>query len=136
MNTQIPYSFSKHSIKRFLERFWRELTADTRQRMGVKGYLEYAISNATEEKSFLNNTSYMTYVYEKYGYKKYNCLCYNNMLFLIVDNVVITMLKVDCFPIKINKKFKSMAKTENFQTDQINPKLEKMIMNGNKGFTI
>ncbi len=101
MNTT-KYTFSKHAKKRFIERFWHSLPKGT----DVMEYLEYAISHAKEERSFLNNTAYMTYVYEKHGYKGYTCLCYEDMLFLIVDNTVVTILNVSKYPLQKTTKYK------------------------------
>lgn len=101
MNTN-KYTFSKHAKKRFLERFWHTLPKGA----DVMEYLEYAISNAKEERSFLNNTAYMSYVYEKHGYKGYSCLCYGDMLFLVIEDNVITILNASKYPLQRNKKYK------------------------------
>ena len=101
MNTN-KYTFSKHAKKRFLERFWHTLPKGA----DVMEYLEYAISHAREERSFLNNTAYMSYVYERHGYKGYICLCYEDMLFLVIEGNVVTILNVSKYPLQRNKKYK------------------------------
>jgi len=106
MNTN-SYIFSKHSVERFIERFGH-LVGSERE---VMPYLRNAIVRSIEEKSFLNNTQFMTNAYEKYGYKRYKCRRYNNIVFLIVDNVIVTILDTTMFPLQINQnKFKRTRK--------------------------
>ena len=127
---ETKYTFTKHAKTRFLERFWNKLP----RRTDVMDYLNSAIENSTEERSFLNNTNYMTYVYEKYGYRQYKFLRYEEMLFLTIDNAVVTILEANRFPISIHKKYKKEQKIVEENEFDIDPKLERMVLNRSNRF--
>jgi hypothetical protein len=77
-------------------------------RAEIKGQLEYRrpvdielakrIGSATENRSYLNNTGFMAWYYDKYGFdKKFEFLVHDDILFVVVvdkgKKVVVTCVK-------------------------------------------
>lgn len=121
----MSYVITLHAKDRFLERYGKRLPPD----MGVYGYFKECLRNAKDEKSFLNDTEFMTYTYERHGYDNYICKIFEDIIFLIRGNTVVTVMGVDMFPVKVNKKFKK-KEPEQEVFDYIDPKLERLVLSG------
>ena len=121
------YHISNHAITRILERFGDLIPKEKH----AYAFIKDCLADSVEERSFINNTEFMTYAYEKYGYEDYTVRRWGRILFLIRHKMVITVLDTAMFPIRVNKKFK---KREEEQPDfeDVDPRLERMVLSGKK----
>ena len=80
--------FSKHSIDRFKERFSEKIEDGN-----VCRSIARLFYHAKEDKRFLNNTKFTTYIYEKHGYDKPMSFHTNNdILFVCRDDTLVTVM--------------------------------------------
>lgn len=96
------YVLSAHAVDRMMERGGkiaatiRKSTSTTERREAVHKLL----CDGVENRSFLNDTKFMTGIYEKYGYdRKYVAFLAHGFIFLGVDNgqtrTIVTILPQD-----------------------------------------
>lgn len=84
------YNFSKHSIDRFKERFPKLIENNN----PIKTIANLLYS-AQEDRRCINNTNFMTYIYETYGYDNPMTLYVNdNVLFLCREDTLVTVFPV------------------------------------------
>ena len=114
--------FTDHARQRFLERsskqfshlqtcrdnncdVCREMAYDlhelvTQRRREIDGPMREAIDKATEDRSFINNTEYMSRYYERYGYdERFRFLRGDNVIFVIVSKEEYDLV-ITCVPTK------------------------------------
>ena len=82
--------FSNHARKRFRERFKNYVTDNN-----VVLSLHNTFRQAKENKSFLNNTRFVTHVYETHGYEPFEIFIHEKILFLCKKGVLVTVWSTD-----------------------------------------
>lgn len=113
------YIFTHHLRERFIQRsdkkyvhlqhcreedcpICRDMQAEIKSRLEVRRPIDIElarrIGEAEENRSYLNNSGFMTWYYEKYGFdKKFEFLVHEDMLFVVIvdkgKKVVVTCVK-------------------------------------------
>ena len=102
MANPLDYALTNHAIERLHERcesFAKQIDSITIPALKRKVTYEF-LSEASEEKSFLNNSVFMTMLGEKYGFEnQYTMFVRDNSVFVGVSNnrgrFIVTVLKRD-----------------------------------------
>jgi hypothetical protein len=114
------FTLTKHAVDRLRERcvnFAKEVDWIKETALKKKATYEY-MSKAVEEKSFLNNSRFMTTIWEKYGFDNtYNMFIRENNVFVGVTNqagsFIVTVLNRDEHYVPhLREKVKKFAKKE------------------------
>lgn len=76
--------------------------------------LRALVADATEEKSYINDTNFMSYYYEKYGYdRKFKFLINGNVLFVALiengDMHIVTCMHPSWYNVSNKKKYKKSS---------------------------
>lgn len=98
MSNPSDFSISKHAMERLLERdkLFAKNTEHYKPALKIKAMYEY-LKDSSEEKRFLNNSTFMIMLGEKYGFdKQYTMFIKNDSVFVGVinntKNVIVTVL--------------------------------------------
>ncbi len=87
--TVLDFALTKHAMDRLMERnpdFALEVSQITQPALKKKAFYEY-LAQAREEKAFLNNSTFMTMIGEKYGFhNKYRMFSKDDIVFVGVQN--------------------------------------------------
>jgi hypothetical protein len=120
MASSRDFTLTKHAVDRLRERcvnFAKEVDWIKEAALKKKATYEY-MSKAVEEKSFLNNSRFMTTIWEKYGFDNtYNMFIRENNVFVGVTNqtgsFIVTVLNRDEHYVPhLREKVKKFAKKE------------------------
>lgn len=85
------FSYSKHAVERFVERFPEKLEAGVNPLVSV----HRAFQGASLERGFMNDTRRLVYMMEKYGDFNFDYYIKDKIVFVTRDNTVITVMNRD-----------------------------------------
>jgi len=113
------FTITKHAIDRLRERFpdfAKENDKIISNSLKKKAIYDFLINQTSEEKSFLNNSTFMIMLGEKYGFgKQYTMFTKDNILFIGISDdvgnyIVTTMKRDEHYVNQINTKIKKYEK--------------------------
>jgi len=96
--------FSQHAKKRFRERFNEiiELYDDNLCLALCKTYYKSKIDN-----SIKNDTKFITYIYEKHGYDDYTFSIFDEIIFVVKSDTMVTVLPLESYAgQRLHKQFR------------------------------
>jgi hypothetical protein len=128
--TELKFVFTHHFIQRLNQRFPNftknfpkianyRVAIDNPNSFEIRNSLDKLILEGHIQKSYLNNTTYMVYLYEKYGYNMdylfvsyspLDCVCVLVKNKIIDTYTVATILSAQAFPTIKHKSYPSNAK--------------------------
>ena len=124
------FTLTNHAFERLVDRcleFQKIVKITSTPALKKKAFYNF-VQDFTEEKSFINNTIFMNYLYSRYGYDKtYNFFIKGNIILVGISysggKYIVTTLEKDkhliCHLRNTTKKFKKKIKEE---TIDMNPK--------------
>lgn len=85
------FDYSRHAVERFEQRFPEHIESGVPTRVA----LHRAFQGAKLERGFMNDTSRLVYMLEKYGDFNFDYYLNDEMVFVTRDGVVITVMNRD-----------------------------------------
>ena len=110
---------SNHAIDRFKERFQSLCKSDkgfTTKNI-IKDIMYGLMDSSIDNRTFLNNTFFMTKMFEKYGYDRhYKFLVYDNVVFVVlIDHEESRMIVVTCMSLDMVR----LSKVKKYQKKEL-----------------